>query len=326
MGPFYHRDRSGSHREPGQGDFPVISGFLSIFQNLPAPSGIQRRCRPADGSCMLLCKACNTRFEDGRSACPSCGRRVFASLKDAPKTSDAEPPPFAGSSGLDAEGDETRPERDIDLGEVDVLAEAVEPDAAAELKREVPVMPRPVAPPPPTPSPPAPRVEVPKPAPRAAAPAPAPRAAAPRPRGRKLEPEPGPAVFHLTAAQVRTLVAEQPTLLEPELAIYKDPRSGAVGVDLRTPVGSIDLLARGADNSFVVVSVPDPRDVETLMPEMLARIGYVRKHFATDRNPVRGIVVIEEIPEELAYAAAGVAQTISFLAYRVALTFHPLPM
>ena len=261
---------------------------------------------------MLLCKACNTRFEDGRSACPSCGRRVFASLKEAPKTSDGDPAPFAGSSGLDAEPDQTRPERDIDLGEVDLLADAVEPEAAAELKREVPVAPRVAAPPPV--------------APRAAAPVAAPRAAAPRPRGRKLEPEPGPAVFHLTAAQVRTLVAEQPTLLEPDLSIYRDPRSGAVGVDLRTPVGSIDLLARAGDGAFVVVSVPDPRDIETLMPEMLARVGYVRKHFATERNPVRGIVVIEEIPEELAYAAAGVAQTISFRAYRVALTFHPLAM
>ena len=43
-------------------------------------------------------------------------------------------------------------------------------------------------------------------------------------------------------------------------------------------------------------------------------------------NAVRGIVVIEEIPEELAYAAAGVSQTISFKAYRVALTFHPLAL
>jgi predicted nucleic acid-binding Zn-ribbon protein len=250
---------------------------------------------------MLLCKACNTRFEDGRSACPSCGRRVFSSLKDAPKTSDAEPPPLTGSSSL--ESDETKPEREIDLGEVDLLAEAVEPEAAAELKREVPAAPRATAP----------RVAE-------------PRVVEPRARGRRLDPEPGPAVFHLTAAQVRTLVVEQPSLLEPDLAIYRDARAGVVGVDLRTPVGSIDLLARSADGSFVVVAVPDPRDVETLMPEMLARIGYVRKHFATDRKSVRGIVVIEEIPEELAYAAAGVAQTISFKAYRVALTFHALPM
>ena len=171
-----------------------------------------------------------------------------------------------------------------------MLAEAVEPEAVKELeqKREVP--------------------------------------AKPRPRSRKLEPEPGPAVFHLSAAQVRTLVVEQPSLLEPDLSIYRDAKSGVVGVDLRTPVGSIDLLARDREGSFVVVSVPDPRDVESLMSEMLARIGYVRKHFAIDKRPVRGIVVIEEIPEELAYAAAGVSQTISFRAYRVALTFHPLPI
>ena len=36
--------------------------------------------------------------------------------------------------------------------------------------------------------------------------------------------------------------------------------------------------------------------------------------------------MLEEIPEEFAYAAAGVSQMISFRAYRVALTFHPLPV
>jgi hypothetical protein len=178
--------------------------------------------------------------------------------------------------------------REIDLGEVDVLAEAALPEAVEELKREAP--------------------------------------AKPRVRVRRLEPEPGPAVFHLSAAQVRTLVVEQPALLEPDLAIYRDPKTGLSGVDLRTPVGSIDLLARDREGSFVVVAVPDPRDTESLIAEMLARIGYVRKHFASDKRPVRGIVVIDEIPEELAYAAAGVSQTISFKAYRVALSFHPLPL
>jgi hypothetical protein len=239
---------------------------------------------------MLLCKSCNTRFEDGKSACPSCGRRVFASLKDAPKTSDGEPKPLAAAGSaveVDVSSKETSG-RELDLGEVDVLAEAALPEAVEELKREAPVQ--------------------------------------PRTRVRRLEPEPGPAVFHLAAAQVRTLVVEQPALLEPDLTIYRDPKTNVVGVDLRTPVGSIDLLARDRDGAFVVVAVPDPRDIESLMPEMFARIGYVRKHFATDKRPVRGIVVIEEIPEELAYAAAGVAQTIAFKAYRVALTFHPLPL
>lgn len=239
---------------------------------------------------MLLCKSCNTRFEDGKSACPSCGRRIFVSIKEAPKPpGDSGPVSLAGAMSTASDtGPNELSGSEIDLGEVDVLAEAALPEAVAELKREVP--------------------------------------AKPRVRARKLEPEPGPAVFHLSAAQVRTLVAEQPSLLEPDLAIHRDAKSGMAGVDLRTPVGAIDLLARDAEGAFVVVSVPDPRDLDSLIPEMLARIGYVRKHFATDKRPVRGIVVIEEIPEELAYAAAGVAQTISFRAYRVALTFHSLPL
>lgn len=238
---------------------------------------------------MLLCKSCNTRFEDGKSACPSCGRRIFVSLKETPKPGDSGSMSLSGAVSTAAESDAPRNElsgSEIDLGEVDVLAEAALPEAVEELKREAPLK--------------------------------------PRPRARKLEPEPGPAVFHLSAAQVRTLVVEQPALLEPDLSIYRDAKSNVVGVDLRTPVGAIDLLARDREGGLVVVAVPDPRDLESLMPEMLARIGYVRKHFAIDKRPVRGIVVIEEIPEELAYAAAGVSQTISFRAYRVALTFHPL--
>lgn len=239
---------------------------------------------------MLLCKACNTRFADGKSACPSCGRRVFASVSESSSGSTGElgklPPPSAPASAEETEPDDSTTDVDLELGEVDVLADAVEPEVADELKVEAPVTPR---------------------------------------QRRTLDVEPGPAVFHLSAAQVRTLVAEQPGLLQPDLAIYRDAKKGVVGVDFRTPVGSIDLLARDAEGNFVVVMVPDPRDVDTLMPEMLARIGYVRKHLAS-RKSVRGIVVIEEIPEELAYAAAGVGQTLSFQAYRVALTFHPLEL
>jgi len=167
----------------------------------------------------------------------------------------------------------------VELDEVDVLAEAVEPSAARELKVEAPLMASAMS-------------------------------------------EPGPAVFHLSAAQVRTLVTEQPGLLEPGLGIYTDASS--LGVDYRTPVGAIDLLARDSAGGLVVVMVPDPREVAGLMPQVLGRIGYVRKHLAAEGQSVRGLVVIEEIPEDLAYAAAGVADTLAFMAYRVALTFHDL--
>lgn len=238
---------------------------------------------------MLLCKACNTRFEDGMSACPSCGRRVFASVSEGPKPEPREPLPLGTSSVTTAETRATDTEVDpLDLDEADVLTEAVRDEAAHEVQKpETPALAR---------------------------------------AKRSLEVEPGPAVFHLSAAQVRTLVTEQPKLLEPGLEIYRDKKKQPIGVDFRTPVGAIDLLARDHDGTLVVVSVPDPRDTDTLMAEILARVGYVRKHLAGERLAVRGIVVIEEIPEELAYAAAGVAQTVSFKAFRVALTFHDLPL
>jgi predicted nucleic acid-binding Zn-ribbon protein len=254
-------------------------------------SEIQGGCRPADETGMLLCKACNTRFGDGKSACPSCGRRVFSSVKESSSGTTGEvaklaPVPEAETTETDLdEGSKT--DVDLELGLVDVLAEAVEPEAVDELKVDPPMIQK---------------------------------------ARRSLEIEPGPAVLHLSAAQVRTLVAEQPGLLQSDLAIYRDASNGVVGVDLRTPVGAIDLLARDAEGNFVVVMVPDPRDTENLMPEMLGRIGWVRKHLASKSKHVRGIVVIEEIPEELAYAAAGVGGTITFHAFRVALTFHRLEL
>lgn len=231
---------------------------------------------------MLLCKACNTRFPPGRSTCPSCGRKSFTKVvESAARERDHGPLPPARPTSNDASDTEV----DLELHEVDVLAAAVDPAAADELKPETPARP-----------------------------------------ARQLVREPGPAVLHLASAQVRTLVAEQPTLLEPQLVIYADEKGHQVGVDFPTPVGSIDLLARSSDGSFVVVLVPEPRDTDTLVPEILARIGYVRKHVAASRKAVRGIVVIDEIPEELAYAAAGVSQTVSFKTYRVALTFHDLEL
>jgi len=129
------------------------------------------------------------------------------------------------------------------------------------------------------------------------------------------------APMQLDAAQVRALVAEQPGLVEKGLGIHADESGRPVGVDFTTPVGDIDVLARDRSGALVVIMIPDPPDVAQVVAE---RIGWTRKHVASDGQEVRGIVVVDQLPEAVSYAAAGVAGAVSFKSYRVSLSFDDL--
>lgn len=124
--------------------------------------------------------------------------------------------------------------------------------------------------------------------------------------------------------QVRAMLAERPGLLEAGLGLHADDEGDPLGIDFPTPVGSIDLLARDRKGGFVVVHVPAPDEVGDSVSGMLRRMGWVRKHLAGSQEEVRGIVVVEQLPEELAYAAAGVGGAIAFKGVQLALTFHDL--
>ena len=136
--------------------------------------------------------------------------------------------------------------------------------------------------------------------------------------------EPGPTVFHLEPSQISTLIGEQPGLLKKGLGIYADESGEPVGARYPTPVGVIDLLARDPKGNFVVIMVPEPSDATHAVADILQRMGWVRKHIADDEKEVRGIVVLEQLPEEVAYAAAGAGAAVAFKTFRVALTFHDL--
>jgi hypothetical protein len=156
--------------------------------------------------------------------------------------------------------------------------------------------------------------------PAAASRPPAPRAA--RPVRRAAPSAPAPAVpLRVGAAQVRSLLAEEPELLEPGLAIYVDESGQAAGAGYATDVGPIDLLARDGRGALVVVVVADSGAEDSLVPDVLQRVGWVRKHLGKGRHDVRAIVLLESGGQDLSYAAAAVAGTVSFKTWRVAVGF-----
>lgn len=130
-------------------------------------------------------------------------------------------------------------------------------------------------------------------------------------------------VFALDPAGLRRLLGLQPELLEPGLSVFADEKGRPVGVGYTTQVGDIDLLAQDKSGAFVVVRVAEEREGgEELVAETLQRIGWVRKHLGKGKQKARGIVLVEQVPENLSYTAAGVAGTITFKTFRLAVTFE----
>jgi hypothetical protein len=131
-------------------------------------------------------------------------------------------------------------------------------------------------------------------------------------------------LFAPDPAGLRALLAEQPDALEEGLGVFRNDDGTPVGAQYSTGVGDIDLLATDARGNLVVIMISEKGQGEELVGEVLQRVGWIRKHLGEGEKKVRGIVLCEEPPESLSYAAAAVSDTITFKTYRVALTFEDL--
>ena len=125
-------------------------------------------------------------------------------------------------------------------------------------------------------------------------------------------------------ARIRRMLAEDPELLGEGFRVYTDNKGAAVGVGFTTPVGTIDLLARNADESLVVVLVADVGREADLAAQILQCMGWVGKHLGRAKQMVRGVILASEVPESLMYAAAALPDSVTIVTYRMTLTFDPV--
>lgn len=130
--------------------------------------------------------------------------------------------------------------------------------------------------------------------------------------------------FAPDASGLRSLLAEHPEMLERGLGVFRNNDGVAVGANYSSGVGSIDLLGSASNGDLVVVMISEKDQGEELVGEVLQRLGWVRKHVGEGKRKVRGIVLCQDPPESLSYAAAAVADTVAFKTYRVALAFEDI--
>jgi hypothetical protein len=234
----------------------------------------------------MFCRNCNTRLGPGERTCPNCGNDVGPEATLARPSRHTPLPAPELSTAKDPEEEDLEVELELN----DVTGE----------------------PPPPT----QPAAE-PKPASEPKA-TPATSPAADR------KPSGAAPLFAPDPAGLRALLAEQPEALEPGLRVFRNEDGAITGAQYSTGVGEIDLLATDSEGSLVVVMISEKGQGEELVGEVLQRVGWIRKHLGEGEKKVRGIVLCEEPPESLSYAAAAVSDTIAFKTYRVALTFEDL--
>jgi hypothetical protein len=128
--------------------------------------------------------------------------------------------------------------------------------------------------------------------------------------------------FDLSPDGIRDLLIAHPELIEEGLSVHTKDGASTSGARFETSVGRIDLLARDQSSGWVVVTVAEPGQGKELVGDMLQLMGWVRKHLSSEGQEVRGIVLVDSVPEDLGYAAAAVAGTVEFTRYRIGLTLE----
>lgn len=87
---------------------------------------------------------------------------------------------------------------------------------------------------------------------------------------------------------------------EKALQLYVD-ENGIDGVEYRTNVGIIDILAVDEDNNFVIFELKLSRGNDQTLGQLLRYMGWVEENMAHDKK-VHGVIVAKTIDEKLRYA------------------------
>lgn len=105
--------------------------------------------------------------------------------------------------------------------------------------------------------------------------------------------------------------------LEAGLRLYED--EGLTGIEYNAGGRRIDILAIDKNGRFVVVELKVSRGYDRVIGQLLRYMGWVEANLC-EGKPVRGMIIANEITEDLVLATSHIADRVKLFEYAISFT------
>lgn len=120
-------------------------------------------------------------------------------------------------------------------------------------------------------------------------------------------------------AHLRDYLAKNLNVIEDGLQLFVDD-AGTVGVEFRTAMGRIDILAVDKSGGLLIVELKVERGPDEVCGQIMRYLGWVKRHLANGK-PVRGLIIAQHISDRIRYALADVPN-VTAREYKLSITLH----
>jgi len=123
-------------------------------------------------------------------------------------------------------------------------------------------------------------------------------------------------------AHLRDFLAMNLHVIEEGLQLFVD-EGGTVGVEYKTVMGRIDILAVDKSGGLLIVELKVERGPDEVCGQIMRYLGWVKRHLAQGKA-VRGLIIAGHISGRIRYALADVPD-VTAREYKLNITLHDIP-
>ena len=92
---------------------------------------------------------------------------------------------------------------------------------------------------------------------------------------------------------------------QPDLLHTLEPSLQFEDRQVKTPIGQMDLLCRGADGKYVVIEVKARPADDAVFGQILRYMGWIHRNYQDGEDNVRGIILASEFSDKAQYSRIG---------------------